>query len=440
MPNSGNDAGRILIVDDEESVAITMQAVLEMDGYDVTAVTSGQRALELIRTDQFDLVLTDLRIGDADGMQVLAEIRQHAPETVAIMLTGFASLESAIQALRQGAYDYSVKPSDVIELRATIARGIERRRLGQQLQARVDELETANATIRDLNQGLQRRVDEATAELQELYEQAQRHVAELQELDRLKSRFLSMASHELKTPLTAISGFSQVLVRRMQRRLEAGPPSPEEWEKEQRDALERLEVLKNQVTKLVRLVDELLDVSRIEQGRVEFAFTEVDMRRLVEDVAQRMQLTTAEHRINVAAAADGPLTVMADQDHIEQVLNNLLSNAIKYSPEGGPIDVSISTQDDSVVVGVRDRGVGIPTGQLDQVFGLFYRAPEAGTRRVGGMGLGLYISKEIVTRHGGRIWAESEPGEGSTFFVAIPKAPKEPALSGAAPSAARMPS
>src|SRR5207253_11037 len=126
---------------------------------------------------------------------IVSELCRLQPDAVSIILTGYASLESAIKALREGAYDYLIKPCDVDELRAVVARGIERRQLGIQLNARVADLEAANRTIHDLNQDLQRRVDAATAELQILYRNAQAHVEQLQELDKLKSRFLSMASH-----------------------------------------------------------------------------------------------------------------------------------------------------------------------------------------------------------------------------------------------------
>jgi signal transduction histidine kinase len=430
-------SGKILIVDDEESVSYTMRAILELDGYTVTTANNGTTAVELIRRESFDLILTDLRLDDVDGLTILAEVRRHSPDTVAIMLTGYASLESAVKALREGAYDYLFKPCDVEELRATVARGIERRQLGLQLEARVRELETANETIRSLNEDLQLRIDEATAELTSrmedlaraneeiaaLYRNAQQHVAKLKELDELKSRFLSMASHELRTPLTAISGFSQLISRRMQRRAQLGRPSDEEWEGEHRVNFEQLELLKSQAWKLSRLVDELLDVSRIESGRVEFRYAPVDMNRLARDVAQRILLTTGEHPITVLDAPTDAGTVLADQDHVEQVLNNLLSNAIKYSPAGEPVTVRVEPKDDAVVISVEDRGAGIPPGQLEAVFGLFYRAPDSGGSKVGGMGLGLYISKEIVTRHGGRIWAESELGRGSTFYVSLPRVP-----------------
>src|SRR5579859_3373359 len=183
-------SGRLLVVDDEESVAVTMGAILEMDGYDVTISTSGMDALGMLQEHVFDLVLTDLRLDDADGLTIISEISRFQPETVCIVLTGYASLESAIKALREGAYDYLIKPCDVDELRAVVARGIERRQLGVQLKLRLAELETANQTIREMNRDLQKKVDAATAQLQEHMRELATALEQLQEIDRLKSRFL----------------------------------------------------------------------------------------------------------------------------------------------------------------------------------------------------------------------------------------------------------
>jgi signal transduction histidine kinase len=429
--------GRLLVVDDEESVAVTMGAILEMDGYQVETALSGAEALAKVQHESFDLVLTDLRLDDADGLTIVGEVCRTQPDAVSIILTGYASMESAIKALREGAYDYLIKPCDVDELRAVVARGIERRQLALQLKARMAELEQANATIHELNRDLQLRIDQATAALQQrmdelaraneeiatLYRDAQEHVQQLEQLDQLKSRFLSMASHELKTPLTAISGLAQVLARRMKRRLDQGLPERETWLTEQHAHLERLDLLNSQTARLGRLVDELLDVSRIESGKLEFHWSRVDLADLVQQVAHRVQLTTSQHRIRVDLDSVASASVTADLDHLEQVLDNLLSNAIKFSPDGGSIDVRVRERDAAVELSVHDAGVGIPRHQLEAVFGLFYQAEDPVSRRSGGMGLGLYISREIITRHGGRIWAESEPGRGTTFRVALPKEP-----------------
>src|SRR5207237_1279547 len=206
----------------------TIGAILEMDGYHVDVSRSGADALKRIREASFDLVLTDLRLDDVDGMTIVSEICRVQPDTVTIILTGYASMESAIKALREGAYDYLIKPCDVDELRAVVARGIERRQLGIQLKERMGELEAANQTIREMNRDLQNRVDAATAQLQQHTDELASALEQLQEIDRLKSRFLSMASHQLKTPLTSISGLAQVLLRRLLRLLELGRPTDDE--------------------------------------------------------------------------------------------------------------------------------------------------------------------------------------------------------------------
>src|SRR5712692_5562174 len=403
---------KVLVVDDEESVVVTIKAILQLDGYNVATTTSGAKARAMVRDVEYDLVLTDLRLEDGGGLDVLRAVRERHPETVTIMLTGYASLESAIQALRAGAYDYLVKPSEVEELRSTVARGIERRRLRLELKARVVELERANQEVADLNSSLQLRIDEATAELKERYEQ-------LKELDRMKSQFLSIASHELKTPITAMSGFLQVALRRVRRmgQEEAAAPVADGL----RGITEQLEVVYRQTGKLARLIDELLDVSRIQTGRIEFRYGDVDMGELANEVATRMQLTTTTHQISVKR--ENGAVVTADRDHIEQVLNNLVTNAIKYSPGGGPIVIDVAPEDGGARISVRDKGIGIPGEELESIFGLFYRSPDRAARDQAGMGLGLYISKEIVNRHGGRIWAESNGEGGSTFHVALPRVP-----------------
>jgi signal transduction histidine kinase len=367
---------RILVVDDEQSVATTIKAILELDGSEVTAVTSGTEALAQLREHEFDVVLTDLRLDDLDGIEILRETQKLWPDTVSIMLTGYASLESAVTALRSGAYDYLIKPSDVDELRATIGRALERRRLRQRL-------------------------------------------VELEQLDKLKTQFLSMASHELRTPLTAVSGFIQIARRRMSR-LAAAPDIPTPWREEAQKSDETLEMANRQGKKLARLIDELLDVSRLQQGRVEMRLAELELADVVREVAERMRLLSKGHEIETKI--EGAAPVVADRDRIEQVFENLVGNAIKYSPDSGRIMVSMRVNGANAIVSVRDEGIGVAPGEVEKIFGLFYRSPDPRADHVGGLGLGLYISREIVSRHHGRLWAERNADAGTTFHVTLPLA------------------
>jgi len=292
------------------------------------------------------------------------------------MLTGYASLESAVAALRSGAYDYLIKPSDVEELRATVGRAIERRRLRQRL-------------------------------------------VQLEQLDRLKTQFLSMASHELRTPLTAVSGFLQIARRRLAKLADQND-TPDWLRAEATRTVDTLSMADRQAKKLARLIDELLDVSRLQQGRVELRLSEIDLTEVVREVAERMQLLSEAHE--VTADVNGRAAIVADRDRIEQVLENLVGNAIKYSPEGGPISLSLSTDRGEAFLSVRDHGIGIAPQEIEKVFGLFYRSPDPRADQVGGLGLGLYISREIVARHHGRLWAEPNRDQGTTFHIRLPLA------------------
>jgi signal transduction histidine kinase len=367
---------KILVVDDEQSVATTIKAILQLDGNEVTAVTSGKEALDLLKAQEFDVVLTDLRLDDLDGVEILRETQKLWPDTVSIMLTGYASLESAVTALRSGAYDYLIKPSDVDELRATVGRALERRRLRQRL-------------------------------------------VELEQLDKLKTQFLSMASHELRTPLTAVSGFMQIARRRMGR-LGAATDVPQPWRAEAQKADETLDMANRQAKKLARLIDELLDVSRLQQGRVEMRLAEIDLGEVVREVGERMKLLSKGHEIETKVEGTAP--IVADRDRIEQVFENLVGNAMKYSPENGPIEVSLHVNGANAIVSVRDHGIGIAPAEVEKIFGLFYRSPDPRADHVGGLGLGLYISREIVSRHHGKLWAERNPDAGTTFHVTLPLA------------------
>src|ERR1051326_4926232 len=276
--------GRILVVDDEPGVLLTIQAILQMEGYDVQGVANGRDALNLVRTQAFDLILSDLRLGNDDGLDMLAELRKLAPETVAIVLTGYASLESAIEAMRQGAYDYLAKTTDVEELKLTVARALERQRLQRELAERVRELESANHTIQHFNSDLRRQVDEATEALQQKIAELAQAKAALEEAQQQQNLFLAMVAHELMNPATAIIGYAQY----------AGQPN----QKPER-ITGSIGSIVSQGERLKRLIRDLQDISRLATGQFELQRTPCDLLPLASDIIEQFRSTHASHRFTL---------------------------------------------------------------------------------------------------------------------------------------------
>jgi signal transduction histidine kinase len=224
---------------------------------------------------------------------------------------------------------------------------------------------------------------------------------------RLREEFLSTAAHELKTPVTALLGHAQLVLRRMARQGE----TDREWVEK------ALQTLTGQAGKLSRLVTQLLDVSRLESGKLTLEMQQTDLAALVEQVVAGVRAWSKKHPIRLEAPPS--LDAWIDPLRIEQILTNLLDNAFKYSPEGGPIDVVLCQPDRTFVeLSVRDRGLGIPPEQRGQIFDRFYQAH--GNEFRSGMGLGLYISRQIAELHGGEIRAEFPPDGGTCFVVGLP--------------------
>jgi two-component system, OmpR family, phosphate regulon sensor histidine kinase PhoR len=225
------------------------------------------------------------------------------------------------------------------------------------------------------------------------------------ELELQKDEFLAMVAHELKTPLTSVKGYVQLLMRQAQKN-----PNATLGEKE----VGMLQVADRQVTRLGQLVFDLLDCSSIQLGRLVLRLTRFDLGRLAEEIVAQMQAGAPEREINFQCA--GNTTVEADPQRMEQVLTNLIANAVKATEHGGRIDVSVHRDGPRVVASVRDDGMGISMDLQQRVFERLFRGP---AHRYEGMGLGLYISKGIMDAHGGTIWLESREGEGSSFFFAL---------------------
>jgi signal transduction histidine kinase len=230
-------------------------------------------------------------------------------------------------------------------------------------------------------------------------------VAERKELERQKDEFIAMANHELKTPVTSLKGFAQFLQRRFAK---AG-------DEESAKLLLKMDA---QVNKLISLIEDLLDITRIEAGKLQFHDDYFPFDELVDEIVEEVQHVTEKHAIIREGLAEK--MVYADKDRIGQVITNFLTNAIKYSADSDQITVNTSATNHQVSLSVKDYGLGIAKEQQPYVFERFYRVSDTTGRTYPGLGIGLYISREIIKRQGGRIWVISEKGKGSTFGFTIP--------------------
>jgi signal transduction histidine kinase len=393
-------------VDDEENIVLTISEVLRLEGYEVDVATSGDEAVRLLDEGaEFDLILTDLHMDEGDGLSLLEEVRRRSPLTIVVVLTGFAAVESAIAALRHGAYDYLTKPCIIAELTHTVARGIEHRRL------MLAERE-ARGRLEELNRELERRVEERTGELSRVNR-------ELTEANRMKDVFLATLSHELRTPLTPVLGWVNLLRT-------GGAAADPAMLTQGLDAIERNARLQ------ARLVDDLLDISRIVSGKLRIEWEPVNLCTVVELATEPVRAETDAREIELAVELPAcPLVVQGAPVRLQQVVWNLLSNAVKFTPRGGRVRVRAWRAGDEARVEVSDTGVGIAGDFLPHVFDRFRQADGSTTRQYGGLGLGLAIVRALAELHGGWVVAESEGlGHGSRFTFGLPCAVAQEAAGG----------
>jgi PAS domain S-box-containing protein len=233
-----------------------------------------------------------------------------------------------------------------------------------------------------------------------------RDITRERELDQMKSQLLSTVSHELRTPLASIKGFATTLLR-----------EDVQWDEKSRR--EFLSIIDEESDRLSELISNLLDMSRIEAGRLRVEPEPTDLRPIIDETVSAFQVMTHEHQFRTISPPGLPL-VKADPRRARQVLRNLVDNAVKYSPLGGSISITARVSESDLEVSVADQGLGIEPDHLDHIFDRFYQVDSASTREVGGSGLGLSICKAIVEAHDGQIWAESQVGIGSTFYFTLP--------------------
>ena len=262
--------------------------------------------------------------------------------------------------------------------------------------------------------------------LQSQNAELQRAVEHLRELDKLKSNFLATVSHELRTPLTSVIGFSEMLLQDI-----AGPLNEEQRE--------YVSTIFDRGDELLRLITQILEMSRMEMGMVHLSVARVAVPPMVDRALDAVKLAAEKAQVTIRHDLEGEIPeVTADSDKVQQVLVNLLNNAVKFTREGGEVVVSAHAApirrpfededffgdevEDAVLISVRDTGIGIPEEQLSRIFEAFYQVDASATREHGGAGLGLSIVKKLIEAHGGDVWAESSVGVGTTFYFTLPGA------------------
>jgi signal transduction histidine kinase len=397
----------LLLIEADEAVGATLAAVLRHDGYAVRLASSMAQATSLLREEPAELVLAEIADQERADLSALTEIQTLTPGASVIVLTSYATLESALRALREGAVDYLAKPVDVEELRHTLTRVVERRRLEQELAARVGELEAAHAELRELNAELQQRIDAATAELQRQVEALDAANHELRASQEQHNRFIAMVAHEMRGPLGPIINYAQLAKR--------PAVTPEK-------RAEYLDIIVEHAFRMNRLVDDLQTATRLSTGRFTLQHQPCDVAAAVAGLVEQFNASVRDRQFSLERPDEAVLAEV-DSDRVLQATRNLVDNAIKYSTEGGAIELGVWQDGERVFIRVGDYGAGIPEAERERIFQPFTRLEQRNPDAMGS-GLGLYITRGIVAAHGGELSVVNREGEqrahGAIFTLALP--------------------
>ncbi|HXL16606.1 MAG TPA: response regulator, partial [Streptosporangiaceae bacterium] len=344
------------------------------------------------------LIFLDVQMPEESGLSLLPQMLRDFPESVVVMMTAYGSEQVAAEALRGGADDYIAKPIDLHRLRELLERNLEKQRLRAERQGLVARLKDSNRYLMRQHAAL-RRADEEILQVNRQLEQSSRY----------KSEFLANMSHELRTPLNAIMGFSEILLD-VTMNLTGG---------------ERTEFLRNIHSSgqhLLGLINDILDLAKIEAGKMELHAEEMPVAEALQEVTSILEPMARQQGLQLIMAGLADVGVIkADRSKFKQVLYNLLSNAVKFTPPPGQITVTVKDSPDHLTVSVHDTGIGMKEEDLPKLFREFEQIDGSYTRRYQGTGLGLALCRRFVEMHGGRIWAESHFGKGSTFTFTIPR-------------------
>lgn len=362
----------ILVIDDEEFMRDSCSQILIRDGYRAETAEDGLVGAAKIQDLKPDLVLVDLKMPGKSGFEVLDKIKDFDPNIISVVITGYATVESAVEAMKKGAYDFIPKPFTPDQLRIIIKRGLERRRL---------ILET---------ESLRR------------------------EKKLMEENFITMVSHQLRSPLGTIAQYFEVILGGMAGKVE---PKQEEMLTKARDRLE----------KLMELINDWLDLARMNRGQILDRFKPLSIKKVLENIVEFVQPSAQKENIRIQLLPyHGDDGIKGDDETLTQAFSNLITNAIKYNKPGGRVTVSLEEKETSIAVNVEDTGIGIPEEHLPYIFDQFYRVKTKEGKKLKGTGLGLSIAKKIVEAHGGTVRVKSEIGKGSTFTVFLPRTNQEP--------------
>jgi signal transduction histidine kinase len=389
----------VLVVDDHPANLLAVEAMLSDREVFLVKAPSGREALRLLDTDDFAVVLLDVRMVGMDGFETAKHMRarERSRHTPIIFLTAYDDDRLLIeQAYSLGAVDYLVKPIEPVVLRSKVAVFVD-------LYLKTDQVKRQAELLRKLEQGeFERKLAEENARLRASEDR-------LQEEARRKDEFLAMLSHELRNPLAPILNATHAI-----RVHGAKDAAKIVWAQD---------IIERQALQLSKLVDDLLDVSRITRGKVELKLATVELAAAATQAIEgcRPLLDGRQQQLAVSFPNE-PLAVHADQVRLVQVLSNLLNNAAKYTAKGGQVWLTIERENEEAVVSVRDNGTGIDGKLLPNVFDLFTQCDRSLARSEGGLGIGLTIVKSLVEMHRGRVEARSEGlGKGSEFIVRLPR-------------------
>jgi len=367
---------KLLVVDDEPGIRSGARRVLQdftvgypfMDedfSFEILEAETGEKAIEIIESSQIDIILLDNKLPGMDGIEVLEYIKEKEYDISVMMITSYASLELAIKATNNGAFNFVPKPFTPQELKTSV------------------ENITKNLFLKRMTRKMK------------------------EEGKQIRFQFLSVLSHELKSPINAIEGYLKIMKDK-----QVGDQIDDYMEMIDR-SMERIKGMRN-------LILDLLDLTRMESGKKNRDLRTIDIVEIARSVIDSVGPLAIQRNIRISLSGDETLFMMADKNEIEIILNNFISNAVKYNKEDGKVFVNIANKDGLVVVSVEDTGIGMTEDESKLLFQDFVRIKNNKTKFVTGSGLGLSIAKKMTELYGGTITLQSTPDVGSKFTVSIP--------------------